>query len=490
MRTFPRRLNGVSLFSAALTLTAILSSCGGGTGNSTQPVTQTPDFSLSLTSSQAWSGGATGNASYAVELAPSGGFSGSITLAATGLPSGVTATFSPASISTSGGSTLTLSGTKPSDNTYPFTITASSGSLTHSLNATLVVPGPVAVNALIPPGALTGQDAAAIQNYIITNNPAVAGGTFQVEWSAIDPDGANYNWTYSDTLYNTFAAAGKSVNFVFWANADSSETSCSSDGQYGLDNSGNCAIPAYVWTALTSANYTTCTPGNTSGPQQIPNYFASAFQTNYQNFMAAAVAHYGNGSFPKMGYIRFGLGHGGETIPVGDWNSGDACANQLASWGLTISTWTTYLTGMLTFEHSLASPVQLMVGITPMSGNAVPDAVAAAAVPLNIGFGSQGLEATDVNNCGGSTADWCNLFNTFYTSYPGKAPLELQTVGQSCPDNSCATGSLVNLLPFAVANHVTILEIYYQDWLTGYDPNYPGYTQTYQTVLQSTATGQ
>ncbi len=136
----------------------------------------------------------------------------------------------------------------------------------------------------------------------------------------------------------------------------------------------------------------------------------------------------------------------------------------------------------------VASPVQLMVGITPMGtpSTQVPDAVAGAAVALNIGFGSQGLESSDVNNCGSATADWCNLFNVFF----GKAPLELQTVAQSCPDNSCTTGSLVNLLPFGVLNHVTILEIYYQDWLTGFDPSYPGYTQSYQTVLQNTATGQ
>jgi hypothetical protein len=477
----PRMFYGVSLSFALLILTACGGSSGGGSGHT---ISQTPDFSIFLSSAQAWSGGSTGSASYTVNLVPSGGFSGSIALSATGLPSGVTAVFSPASVTVSGSSTLTLSGTKPSDNTYPFTITADGGSVTQSQDATLVVPGPVAANALIPSGALTGQDAVSIQQYVIAN-PVVTGGTFQVEWSAID-SGSGYNWTYSDTLYNAFAAAGKNVNFVFWANADSSETSCSSDGQFGLDNSGNCAIPAYVWTQLTSSNYTTCTPGNTSGPQQIPNYFASAFQLNYQNFMAAAVAHYGSGNFPKVGYIRFGLGHGGETIPVGDWNSGDACANQLASWGLTIPTWTTYLTGMLTYEHTLNSPVQLMVGITPMSGNQVPDAVAAAGVPLNIGFGSQGLESSDVNNCNGSTADWCNLFNAFF----GQVPLELQTVGQSCPDNSCATGSLVNLLPFAVLNHVTILEIYYQDWLTGFDPNYPGYTQTYQTVLQNTATGQ
>ena len=33
------------------------------------------------------------------------------------------------------------------------------------------------------------------------------------------------------------------------------------------------------------------------------------------------------------------------------------------------------------------------------------------------------------------------------------------------------TGSLVPLLPFAVKNHATIIEIYCEDWLVAFSPN-------------------
>lgn len=46
---------------------------------------------------------------------------------------------------------------------------------------------------------------------------------------------------------------------------------------------------------------------------------------------------------------------------------------------------------------------------------------------------------------------------------------------------------LVDLIPFAVNNHATVFEIYYQDWLTAYDPDYPGYFPAYQAVLQTAA---
>ena len=103
---------------------------------------------------------------------------------------------------------------------------------------------------------------------------------------------------------------------------------------------------------------------------------------------------------------------------------------------------------------------------------------------MNIGFGSQGLQQSDITNYPNCTANWCNLFAQF----TGQAALELQTYLLSCPDNSCTTGSLVNLVPFAISHHATVLEIYYQDWLTAYDPNYPGYFTAYQAILQ-TASG-
>ena len=35
------------------------------------------------------------------------------------------------------------------------------------------------------------------------------------------------------------------------------------------------------------------------------------------------------------------------------------------------------------------------------------------------------------------------------------------------------TGSLVPLLPFAIKNHATVLELYSEDWLLAFSPNHP-----------------
>jgi uncharacterized membrane protein len=105
----------------------------------------TPDFSLSSSP-----GSATvtqGNsANYTIAVSPSGGYSGTVNLTTGALPTGVTATFSPASVTTTGGSvvdsTLTLTtATSAPTGTYNITVTGtdSTGSPTHSIQVGLAI---------------------------------------------------------------------------------------------------------------------------------------------------------------------------------------------------------------------------------------------------------------------------------------------------------------------------------------------------------------
>jgi subtilase family serine protease len=101
-----------------------------------------PDFSMSATpASQTVAPGA--NASYTVNISALHGFGGTVTLSASGLPSGANASFNPASVTGSGSSTLsiTTSASTPSG-TYTITVTGTSASLTHTATVTLVVLAP------------------------------------------------------------------------------------------------------------------------------------------------------------------------------------------------------------------------------------------------------------------------------------------------------------------------------------------------------------
>jgi hypothetical protein len=113
----------------------------------TRTITVLPGFSLSASpTSNTVSPG--GNTSYSATVTPDTGFSGSVSFSASGLPTGASASFSPASVTTSGSSTMTVSTTSSTPvGSYPVTITGTSGTLSHTAGVTLNVgvSGPPAI---------------------------------------------------------------------------------------------------------------------------------------------------------------------------------------------------------------------------------------------------------------------------------------------------------------------------------------------------------
>ena len=328
------------------------------------------------------------------------------------------------------------------------------------------------MEVLVPGG---GTNLTLVQQFVAIQ-PTVSGFVLHVQWADFDNGSGSYNFTSVDNTIAQWKKFNKKVNVVLWANADVVLPTCSN---YGLSGVGNCAIPSYVWTKLGSTNYVSCS--TQSGTQRFPNYISPVFIGNYQKAIAALMKH-----LSGIGYLRVGLGRGGETLPVMGWQSTTtACGQAFTRWGVTVTSWESYLSSMLHFEAAQPHTYGLQVGVTPMPvGNSkqVPDYVASIAASLNIGFGSQGLQKSDVNNCKNSVADWCMLFAKYPTSVH-----ELQTVAQSCSNNLCQNGSLTTLLPWATANGAKVIELYFQDWLTAYAPTYPGYTKTYAAAIVTAA---
>ncbi len=97
------------------------------------------DFTVSVTPSSATVARRSG-VSYSVTITPGSGFTGAVSLSVSGLPRRTNASFNPASITTSGISTLTIGTNKNTPTgTFTLTITATSGGLTHSVQVTLTV---------------------------------------------------------------------------------------------------------------------------------------------------------------------------------------------------------------------------------------------------------------------------------------------------------------------------------------------------------------
>ncbi len=268
--------------------------------------------------------------------------------------------------------------------------------------------------------------------------PTVMGQTIVVVWSDVDTGTGVYNWSSIESQISPWWAAGKKTGLVVW---------------YLSEGTAPVATPAYVLAQLPPT--VSCTDGSGATFANIPDVLSTAFQSAYTTFLKAFFAKYG--SDPRIAYIRVGMGSGGETYPR-------CTRTQESSYGMTQSLWQNYVESMMSTEHTFTGSVPVMVGIncygTPCPTTnpfAFPSSVAALAVSFGWGFGSQGLQESDITSfdagkpCG---TNWCALFSEYPTSFH-----ELQFLTGSCPNNTCSTGSPSVLIPFASARGDKVLEM-------------------------------
>ncbi len=96
----------------------------------------TPDFSLGASPASV-----SGSGSSTISVTPANGFSGTVSLSTSGVPAGASATLNPTAVSSSGSSTLTLTPGTAAANTYSITVTGTSGSRSHSTSVSWTIAG-------------------------------------------------------------------------------------------------------------------------------------------------------------------------------------------------------------------------------------------------------------------------------------------------------------------------------------------------------------
>jgi hypothetical protein len=192
------------------------------------PGTQTPDFALTASPTTV-SVAQGGTKTTTVSTTVSGGFNSAVSLSASGLPAGVTASFSPTSIAApgSGSSTLTFTASSTATTgTSTVTINASGGGVSHSTTISLTVSTSGTTTQILGnPGFENGSANTApwtLTSGVINNStsePPHAG-----SWDAW-MDG--YGTTHTDTVLQTVTipSAATAATLTFWLHIDTAETS-------------------------------------------------------------------------------------------------------------------------------------------------------------------------------------------------------------------------------------------------------------------------
>jgi hypothetical protein len=180
-----------------------------------------PDFSLSaspasLTVKQGTSGSST------VTVTPSNGFTGSVTLSTSALPSGVTASFGTNPTTSTSVLTFTASSTATTG-TSTITVTGTSGSLTHTTNISLTISSAAAQQLIGNPGFENGTNTApwTLTPAVINNSSAEP--PHSGNWDAW-LDGYGTTHTDSATQTVTIPSSITTATLSFWLHIDTAET--------------------------------------------------------------------------------------------------------------------------------------------------------------------------------------------------------------------------------------------------------------------------
>ncbi|MGZ4875945.1 MAG: hypothetical protein ACXV5R_12295 [Candidatus Angelobacter sp.] len=224
--------------------------------------TATPNFSLSASpSSLSVTQGSSGNST--ITVTPSGGFTGSVTLSNSALPSGVTASFGTNPTTSTSVITFTASSTATTG-TSTITITGVSGTLSHTTTISLTVnPTGGTTNLIVNGGFETGTATPWTMTAGVLNNsasePAHTG-----SWDAWHN---GYGTTHTDSSVQTVTipSTATTANLVFWLHIDTAETTTTT------------AFDTFKVQVLNSANTVLATLGTFSNLNKAAGYQQHSF---------------------------------------------------------------------------------------------------------------------------------------------------------------------------------------------------------------------
>lgn len=248
----------------------------------------TPDFTLTSSGPLTIATGATGSTT--IFAAPLNGFNSNLTLSASGVPAGVTASFLSSTI-TGGSGSANLNVTVGSSvvaGSYTITVSATGGGVTHTLAVPLSVTSSTGTgNQLVVDGGFESATASGNTAPSWTGTTTISGHQTVIQNGTYPHTGKNYGNlggvnSVTDTLTQTVTIpAGAVASLTFWVNVVTQETTTATAYDtlaVEIHNAGGTLLA----TPLTLSNLDKTASGNTNGTYFQPpavNLAAYAGQT-------------------------------------------------------------------------------------------------------------------------------------------------------------------------------------------------------------------
>lgn len=285
------------------------------------------------------------------------------------------------------------------------------------------------------------RDLTKFHQYITPHIDAVL---IYANWSQMEPQQGQFNFTDIDSQIAYWKAKGKQVVLILVMNSD-----------VGL----NAALPQ--WVKAQVPIIASCRNGG-FGYQNFPLITDQRYVDFSRAFYRVAISHFSDVN--TIAYIRTGTVGGENTIPcLGAWPGG---WNERA--------FLDYLRSFGAFIQSLHPAVQFTQNATWQNGGgSAADTMYEYWNEYGIGAGMQALaSAGNVYPC---TANWCKNFQLYPKQFHYLQAATRQPVGE-----------LASYVPFALSHGVNALELRVTDLSVAYNPNDPNYQtwgERYRNVL-------
>jgi len=229
---------------------------------------------------------ATSDPSYALNIGVLNGFTGNVSLAASGLPAGATAQFSPNPVSAPGSSTLTLAGAiAAATGEYAIDVTGTSGSLSRSVALQLGVSatGPSQVQLITPVDVASGVNVYPTLNWGLVSTDRIFGDGFDgtaLPPVVLPPDALSYTVDVATDAAFTNIIATANVETTSWT----VDTLLSATTQYYWRVTPH----NYCGDGPVSAtfSFTTGVPGTCPAGTTLTTVYQDAFETGVNGWVA------------------------------------------------------------------------------------------------------------------------------------------------------------------------------------------------------------